>query len=34
VYAVNRRNELVWVFSLKAGEERALKYSYTVLVPH
>jgi hypothetical protein len=32
VYAVNRRNELLWTLPLKAGEERKLKYRYTVLV--
>jgi hypothetical protein len=32
-YSVNRRNELVWAFALKAGEQRTLKYTYTVLVP-
>ena len=32
VYSVNKRNELVWTLPLKAGEERKLKYSYTVLV--
>ena len=32
VYSVNRRNELVWTLTLKAGEERKLKYHYTVLV--
>ena len=34
VYSVNRRNELAWSVPLKAGEERTLKYSYTVLVPN
>ena len=32
VYSVNRRNDLVWTIPLKAGEERKLKYRYTVLV--
>jgi hypothetical protein len=32
VYSVNRRYELVWTFPLSAGEERKLKYRYTVLV--
>ena len=32
VYSVNRRNELIWTLSLKPGEERKLKYHYTVLV--
>jgi hypothetical protein len=32
VYSVNKRNELLWTLSLKAGEERKLKYRYTVLV--
>jgi hypothetical protein len=34
VYSINRRNELLWSISLKAGEERKLKYTYTVLVSH
>ena len=34
VYSVNRRNELHWSFPLKAGEEKKLKYRYTVLVAH
>ena len=34
VYSINRRNELVWTVPLKAGEERTLKYNYTVLVPN
>ena len=34
VYSVNRRQELVWAMPLKGGEEKALKYSYTVLVSH
>lgn len=34
VYSVNKRNELLWTLPLKAGEERKLKYSYTVLVPY
>lgn len=32
VYSVNRRSELLWNLTLKAGEERKLKYRYTVLV--
>jgi hypothetical protein len=32
VFSVNRRYELVWTFPLVAGEERKLKYRYTVLV--
>ncbi len=32
VYSVNKRNEMVWVLSLKGGEERRLTYRYTVLV--
>jgi hypothetical protein len=32
VYSVNRRNELLWNLTLKAGEERKLKYHYTLLV--
>lgn len=32
VWSVNKRNELVWTLSLKAGEERKLTYRYTVLV--
>jgi len=31
---VNKRQELLWTLSLKGGEEKKLKYSYTVLVPH
>ena len=34
VVSVNKRNELLWSLPLKAGEEKKLKYSYTVLVPH
>ncbi len=34
VHSANRRNELTWSVPLKAGEERTLKYSYTVLVPN
>jgi hypothetical protein len=33
VYSVNKRNELGWTIPLKPGEERTLKYTYTVLVP-
>jgi hypothetical protein len=32
VYSVNRRNELLWTLPLKPGEERTLKYRYSVLV--
>jgi len=32
VYSVNRRNELIWTLPLKAGEEKKLNYSYSVLV--
>lgn len=32
VYSVNKRNELVWTLTLKGGEEKKLKYTYTVLV--
>jgi hypothetical protein len=32
IYSVNRRNELVWTFSLKPGEEKKLTYRYSVLV--
>jgi hypothetical protein len=32
VYSVNKRNELVWQFTLKPGEEKKLAYKYTVLV--
>lgn len=32
VYSVNKRSELLWTLPLKAGEERTLKYRYTVLV--
>ncbi|MCI0702806.1 MAG: DUF4139 domain-containing protein [Planctomycetia bacterium] len=34
MFSINRRNELLWTMPLKAGEERKLKYTYTVLVPH
>lgn len=34
VYSVNKRQELLWDISLKGGEEKKLKYTYTVLVPH
>ena len=34
VYSINRRNELLWSIPLKAGEERKLKYTYTVLMSH
>jgi hypothetical protein len=32
VYSVNRRNELIWTFPLKPGEEKKLTYHYSVLV--
>jgi hypothetical protein len=32
VYAVNKRNELVWTVTLKPGQEKTLPYQYTVLV--
>ena len=34
VYSVNKRQELLWTLALKGGEEKKLKYTYTVLVPH
>jgi hypothetical protein len=34
VYSVNKRQELLWTLALKGGEERKLKYSYTILVPN
>lgn len=34
VYSVNKRQELLWNLPLKGGEEKKLKYTYTVLVPH
>jgi hypothetical protein len=34
VFSVNKRNELLWTVSLKPGEERTLKYTFTVLVPN
>ena len=34
VFSINKRNELLWTVPLAAGEERTLKYSYTVLVPN
>jgi hypothetical protein len=33
VYSINKRFDLVWSLSLKPGEEKTLKYSYSVLVP-
>jgi len=33
-YSVNKRNELFWNVALKPGEERKLKYRYSVLVMH
>jgi hypothetical protein len=32
VHTINKRNELTWTLPLKGGEEKTLKYSYTVLV--
>ncbi len=32
VYSVNKRNELLWTLTLKGGETKTLKYSYTVVV--
>jgi hypothetical protein len=32
VFSVNKRNELVWTLPLKGGEQKKLKYTYTVLV--
>jgi hypothetical protein len=32
VYSVNKRNELIWQFTLKPGEEKKLGYKYSVLV--
>jgi hypothetical protein len=34
VYSVNPRNELTWTISLEPGEERSLRYRYSVLVYH
>jgi len=34
VYSVNKRNELLWNFTLKGGEEKKLAYTYTVLTMH
>jgi len=34
VYSVNKRQEMLWTLPLKGGEEKKLKYSYTVLMPH
>lgn len=34
VYSVNKRNEMLWTLSMKGGEEKKFKYSYTVLVSH
>jgi hypothetical protein len=33
-YSVNKRHEFVWNLTLKPGEERKLKYRYSVLVMH
>jgi len=30
-YSVNKRQELIWTVALKGGEEKKIKYSYTVL---
>ncbi len=32
VWTVNKRNELTWTLSLKPGEERTVKYQYSVLI--
>jgi hypothetical protein len=34
VYSVNKRNELVWTFTLLPGEEKKLTYRYSVLINH
>jgi hypothetical protein len=34
VYSVNKRQELLWTLALKGGEEKKLKYTYTVLTPN
>ncbi len=34
VFSINKRNELLWTIPLKSGEERTLKFTYTVLVPN
>lgn len=34
VYSVNKRNELIWSFPLKSGEEKKFAYRYGVLVLH
>ena len=34
VFSINKRNELSWTLPLKSGEEKKMKYVYTVLVPH
>jgi hypothetical protein len=34
VFSINPHYELLWTMPLKPGEERTLKYTYTVLVPH
>ena len=33
VYSVNTRNELTWTLILKSGEEKTLKYRYSLLTP-
>jgi hypothetical protein len=32
IWTVNRRNEMKWTITLKPGEEKTLKYAYSVLV--
>ncbi len=32
VYSINKRNEMLWTLSMKGGEEKKFKYTYTVLV--
>ena len=34
VFSINKRNELLWTLPLKSGEEKKMKYVYTVLIPH
>lgn len=34
VYSINRRSELLWNLTLKPGEDRLLKYHYSVLIAH
>jgi hypothetical protein len=33
-YSINRRSELHWTVTLKPGEDRVLKYRYSLLVAH